>query len=669
MKKNFFLAVALCAALPVAAAQVSEDEVLLTINQKPSTVGEFLYIYNKNNQEAQAEQKTLDEYLELFVNFKLKVAEAEEAGLDTTEAFRKELAGYRSQATPKYMTSPIAEEAAIEKAYLRTLTDRRVSHIAMRCPANATAEEETAVRERIDRARQRVTTGLPQIVGKGKKAKAVPGVVEDFNIVAAEMSDDPSVTENQGHIGWVRPFRFVYSFEEAAYNTPVGEVSEVFRTPYGFHILKVEAEAPHEEVHASHIMKMTPRGDEEKAVAAKQQIDSLYALLQSGADFAQTAVENSDDRGSAMRGGDLGFFGRGQMVPEFETAAFALQNEGDLSEPVRSQYGWHIIRLAEKRGPRMLEEVRDDLLRQVQRSEYKKEMDNAYVEELKSEFAFAENRTALEAVIAAAEGQNRLDSLFADRLPEEELIRFADEVRSQADFCAWLDQNAATQTRVMRRAVEEKYAEYVAAELLKHEEGQLEEKYPELRHLMAEYHDGILLFDVSLQNVWDRATTDTEGITTYFSQHKKDFVWDEPRYKGYVVYCTDKNVAKAAKQIINTADPDSVASYLNNRLNVDSVQYVRFEKGLWKAGQNKAVDKYGLKVKGADFQPSEEFPVVFVVGKKLKGPEQYTDEKGPVTSAYQDYLEQEWVKSLREKYEVVVNQEVFEKLRSEGVKE
>ncbi len=663
MKKILLLAGALCWTLNGMAQKVDDSEVLLTINGKPSTVGEFMYIYQKNNQETSLEKKSLDEYLDLFVNFKLKVEAAEELGIDTTESFKKELAGYRSQATPKYMTSKKAEEAALDKAYRRSVVDRRVSHIALRCPMNATEEEENAVLQRINEARRRVTTGLPVVQGKGKKAKTVQGPVEDFNAVAVEVSDDPSVVDNRGYIGWVRPFRFVYSFEEATYNTPVGEVSEVFRTPYGFHILKVEAEEPHCEIHAAHIMKMTPRGNDSIAALAKSQIDSLYQLVRSGADFAQTAMENSDDRGSAMRGGDLGFFGRGQMVPEFEEAAFALQNTGDLSAPVKSQYGWHIIRLEDKRNAQSKEELAETLTRQIQRSEYKKEIEQAFIDELKSEYAFSENAQTLQSVCNAAEKQGRLDSLVLAEDAEAELFSYGTETRTRADFLTWLADNAQTQTMVLSRAVREKYQQYVAAELRAYEDARLEEKNPELQNLITEYHDGILLFEVSLQNVWDKATTDVEGISRYFAQHKKEYTWAEPRFKGYVVYCKDASVAKAAKQIIKTAQADSVASYLDNRLNIDSVKYVRFEKGLWKAGDNKAVDKYGLKVKGASFEPAEEFPVVFTVGKKLKGPEEYTDERGPVTSAYQDYLEQEWIKSLKEKYSVNINPDVFSKLK------
>ncbi len=664
MKRFFVSALACVAALTMSAQDVADTRVLLTIDGEPSTVEEFMYIYQKNNRETQIDQKSIAEYLDLFINFKLKVHAAEEAGMDTTAKFKQELANYRKQAVPKYMVDKEAEEAALQKAYGRMLWDRKVRHIAIQCPPNATAEEEAAAREKIERARVRVTTGLPVKVGKGKKAKMKPGVVEDFKIVAAEMSEDPSVAQNDGLVGWVTPFRYVYPFEEAAYNTEVGGISEVFRSPFGFHILKVEEEAPHREVHAAHIMKMTPRDNSEMAVRAKEQIDSLYTVVTNGANFAATAIAESDDRGSAQQGGDLRWFGRGMMVPEFENVVFEMTQDSSISEPVKSMYGWHIIQFLGAKGTPDLADIREDVMKNVRRSEYRQEIENAFVDKLKAEYAFAENAEALAPFFALAAQYGLTDSAFQAEAQAwgETLFTFADKVYTQKDFATYLQENFFSQQTNPKALIDEKYGYFVARELRAHENQNLENKYPELRNLMTEYHDGILLFDISLQEVWDKASLDTAGLINFFNEHKSEYTWDEPRFKGYVCYCKDKATAKAAKRIIKSANPDSVASYLNTQLNIDSVQYIKFEKGLWKKGMNAAVDKYGFKNKKAEYTPEEELPVVFTYGKKLKGAEEYTDERGKVTSAYQDYLEKEWVKALRAKYEVVVNQEVLESL-------
>ncbi len=663
MKRIFVSAFALMATL--FAASAADDRVLLTIDGKPSTVEEFMYIYQKNNRETQIDQKSIAEYLDLFINFKLKVRAAEEAGIDTTAAFKKELNSYRNQATPKYMVDKEAEEAAVQKAYGRMLWDRKVRHIAIQCPANASAEEEAAAREKIERARVRVTTGLPITVGKGKRAKTKPGKVEDFTIVACEVSEDPSVAHTQGLVGWVTPFRYVYPFEEATYNTPVGGISEIFRSPFGFHILKVEDELPHREIHAAHIMKMTPRGDETTSALAKIQIDSLYNVLKNGADFAATAIAESDDRGSAQQGGDLRWFGRGQMVPEFENVAFDMVQDSSISEPVKSMYGWHIIQFLGARGTADLAEIRDEVMQNIRRSEYRQEIENAFVTKLKKEYNFSEQTEALAPFYQLAEQYGVQDSTFqsATASLSGELFRFADKVYTQRDFAKYLKENFFSQHATAKGLIDEKYNYFVAREVRAHENSQLENKYPELKNLMTEYHDGILLFEVSLREVWDKASLDTVGITNFFNTHKDEYKWDEKRFKGYVVYCKDKSTMKAAKRILKSAEPDSIASYLDSRLNIDSTQYVKFEKGLWKQGMNAAVDRYGFKNRKAAYTPSEELPYVFTYGKKLKAPEVYTDERGKVTSAYQDYLEKEWIKALRAKYEVVVNEEVLQSIQ------
>lgn len=585
--KKVFLSIVLLAGSLMSFAQ--EDKVLLTINGEPVMLSEFLYIYEKNNQESSLEKKSMEEYLDLFINFKLKVTEAIAQGVDTTEAFAKELAGYRAQATPKYMQDDEAIDSLVTLSYHRKANIRRAAHIAIQCPMDADSATLAAAEEKIQLARERVTTGVEKKVKKGRKWITVREP-EAFADVAREMTDDQNGKENGGELGWIEVFRFVYPFEEAVYNTPVGEVTPVFRSPYGLHIALVEEERPYEEVHAAHIMKMMPRGNNANAIDAKKQVDSLYQVVLAGADFAEVATAHSDDKGSAMRGGDLGWFGRGMMVQPFENITFAM-NPGEMSEPFPTRFGWHFVKLYEKRGIQPLDSIRQQLLAQVKRDVRYQEAEKSFIKKTRAEY----------------------------NLPAE---MTDEEVRAYAD-------------------------------------AHLEEKYPDLRNLVREYHDGILLFDVSLREVWDKANKDTEGLAAYFKANKKNYTWDEPRFKGYMIYAKDEVSAKAAKQIIKTANPDSIMSYIDQRINVDSVTYVRIEKGLWTKGKNGAVDKYGFKNKETDYTPTEEFPIVVPVGKVIKAPQEYTDVRGQVTTDYQDHLEKLWVASLREKYPVVVNKEVL----------
>lgn len=658
MKKIFSVLLAAGMMLPLMAQQ---DKVLMTIDGEPVYVSEFLYLYEKNNQTAQT--TSMDEYCDLFVNFRLKVHEAEKAGMDTTEAFKKELAGYRKQATPKYMTDSAALERLVRESYRRTGLTRRVAHIAIECPRTASDSAVAAALAKIQEARIRVTEGLTVTTGKGKKMKTKQLPKEEFSAVADAMSTDPAVQETHGEIGWIVPFRFVYEFEDAAYQTPMGQVSEVFRTNYGFHILLVEEEKPQMEVHAAHIMKMTPRGDEATAAQAKHEIDSLYLLAKNGADFAELATANSQDRGSAMRGGDLGWFSLGAMVKPFEDAAFAL-NDGEISEPVLSRYGWHIIKTYEKRQQRPYEEVKAELQKRVMADDRKKQIEEQFVARLKAEYGYTECPGALEpyyALIAACHN-DPTDSLFRAEVGKMKapLFQMGGKEYNGQDFAPAL-LVPQMQPRGGKGFIDDAYAQLVAREAKQLESDNLENKYPEFKNLVKEYHDGILLFDISLREVWDKAAQDTAGLTNFFKQNQKKYTWDAPRYKGYVLYCKDKATMKAAKAILKSADKDSIDSYLNKRLNIDSTEYVRFEKGLYVQGQNRAVDK--LQWKKGDWTPGEELPCVFLSGKQLKAPAEYADEKGKVTADYQEHLEKEWIAALRAKYPVVINEEVLAELK------
>lgn len=593
MKKTF-LSIVLMGASLLGFAQ--EDKVLMTINGEPIMASEFLYIYEKNNQETSLEKKSMEEYLDLFINFKLKVTEAIAQGVDTTQEFKDELKGYRAQATPKYLQDNDAIDSLILLSYNRMANIRKASHIAVQCPMDADSATLAAATAKINELRQRVTVGLPKEVKKGRK-KITVQEVEDFAEVAMTYSDDPAAKQNKGELGWIQPFRYVYPLEDAVYNTPVGEITEVFRSPFGLHIAKVEGERAFEEAHAAHIMKMTPSGDLQRLAAATFKMDSLYQLaIQDTVDFAALAQANSEDRGSAMRGGDLGWFGRGAMVQPFEDITFGL-NEGEISKPFQTRFGIHISKLYGKRGIQPLDSMRSQLLRQVQRDQRMQIANESFIAKTRAEY----------------------------NLPAE---------MSDADVKAYAD-------------------------------ARLEEKYPELRNLVREYHDGILLFDVSLREVWDKANKDHEGLTAFFKANKKQYTWDEPRYKGWLIYAKTDLAAKAAKQIVKGAsDKAKVDSILNERVNLDSVTYVKVEYGLWTAGKNAAVDVYGFKNKTATYTASEEYPVVVAVGKVLKRPEEYNDDRGKIVTDYQDYLEKLWIASLREKYPVVINEEVWNDLKA-----
>jgi len=552
---------------------------LVTINNKPISVAEFLYVYQKSNQSTAVEKETMDQYLERYIHFRLKVEEAQNRGMDTTESFRKELAGYRAQATTKYLRDEEAIDSLVRISYQRMAKMRRAAHIAIECHQDADDSTQQAALARITELR--------------KKAVKNP---QHFGELAKENSSDPSAKENMGELGWIIPFRYVYSFEDAIYNTPVGEVTPIFRSPYGWHIALVEEEDEAHEVHAAHIMKMAQQTNEEQVAKAKMAIDSIYALLMAGNDFGTVAKKLSDDKGSATRGGDLGWFSKGMMVKPFEDQAFTMQ-AGSISTPFQSQFGWHIIKLFDKRSLLPIDSLRDQILRNVQRDERMKEAEKSFIRKSRQEYHLNED--------------------------------MADE-----DVMAYTDAH-------------------------------LEDKYPEFKNLVQEYHDGILLFGISMEEVWDKAQKDTAGLEQYFLQHKDQYTWDEPRYKGWIVYAKDAESMKRAELIIKTSDTDSVKNYIDQRINNDSVKLVKVVYGIWKKGKKPEVDKYAFRLKN-DYTPSETFPVVKTVkGKVLKAPERYTDVHNSVANDYQDEMDKQWIQRLREKYTVQIDNDIFQQIKTQ----
>jgi len=628
------------------AAVLANDPVLMKINGKPVLKSEFEYIYNKNNSNNSLDKKTLNEYVDLFVNFKLKVEEAKAQGIDTTKSFINELSGYRSQLTKPYLTDAKVDESILQEAYNRMKEDVEVSHILIRVQQNASPADTLAAWKKI--------TAIAKRLEK-----------EDFAKVAKEVSEDESAKDNSGNIGWISAFRTVYPFETMAYNTKLGTISKPVRTAFGYHIVKVHNRRETlGEILVSHIMRFTEQGNDEKNKAAKISIDSIYERVKAGDDFGKLANDKSDDRGSATKNGELPWFGSGRMIPEFENAAFALKNTGDVSEPIKSSFGWHIIKLLDRRGVASFESMKEDLQNKVKRDERANLGLKSFVAKLKSDYNYAVMAASVKEIADLLTNKTLTDSVFQLETAKlaKPIVSFAGKTLTQSDFAKFLKANTFTEKVAASDIIDEKLNAFAEKELLAYEDSQLENKYDDFRFLMQEYHDGILLFEVSNNEVWEKASKDTDGLAKYFNEHKADYKWEKPHYKGRVIMCKDKNTMKLAKAIVKKSHNDSIDKYLRTRLN-DSIQYVKIEKNLFVQGDNKQVDKLVFKSKAA-VEPDKDYPFVFVSGKLLKSlPEDYTDVRGLVTADYQEYLEKQWIASLRQKYPVDIDKKVLETVK------
>lgn len=621
----------------------NESEILMTVDGQPVSKSEFVYIYNKNNTENAVEHKTFDEYLDLFVNFKLKVADAKNQGLDTLPSFRNELDGYRTQLAAPYLTDSQLQEQLYQEAYSHFETDCNVSHILISLKGNTPADTLEAYNKAL------------MVVERLK--------TEDFTAVAKEMSEDPSVSKNGGHLGYFTALQLVWPFEKAMYELPLNTVSAPVRTNYGYHVIVVHDRRPAwGQVKARHIMKMcSDEMSHEEQKTAYEQIKAIKLKLDHGEDFATLAIENSDDHGTSARGGELPWFGIGRMVPEFEKIAFSLKPD-EISMPIKTKFGWHIIKVEERRLVEPYEKKKPEIKRLMQYDNRSSMARTSFVNKLKTEYNFTVDKDVYDKTvrfIQTFQGNDSVLRLEALSL-QGKLATFANQTILASELpLFYLNKRISVNADAA-----EVFDALVGERMVKYENTQLEKKYPEFANLMNEYHDGILLFDISNREVWEKALADKDGISRFFSKNRKKYAWDEPRFKGFVFKCKNQEVAEQLRMALKSLPADSVAAYIDDNFNNDTVKNISYERGLWKMGDNCFVDKYSFNVENARLDVDAEYPAVFVDGKMLKKyPDSYTEVKGPVTADYQNYLEKQWLKRLKKQYKVVIDKKVLKTLK------
>lgn len=634
MKRNIILIAGL--AFSTCAFSQINDPILMKINNKGVTRSEFEYIYNKNNSNNGLDKKSLDEYINLFVNFKLKVAAAEAEGVDTTKVFLDEFLGYRQQLAKSYLTDESVDETNARIIYDRLKENVEASHILIRCKSDASPVDSLNAYCKAERARQRIMNG------------------EAFDKVARELSEDPSAKQNGGNLGYFTALQMVTPFEDAAFSLNKGEVSKPVRSDFGFHIIKVTNRRPDMgKVLVAHIFKaLRQDATKDQENRATAQMDSIYTALNNGAEFAALAKKCSDDQGTASRGGELPWIGFRQTVKEFEDIAFSL-NKDQYSHPFRSPSGLHIVKLIDRKTIENFDEKKDEIVRRMTRQGRGEKGVEALVQKLKKAYAFEYDVNGLgrvkDLIKDIKAGKDSLSSQRAANL-NGTLFTLNGTAYTTSDFIKWANANQGNVDKLL--------SDYTQKIILAYEDKQLENKYPDFGHLMQEYRDGILLFDVSNRIVWDKASKDDKGLADFFEANKSNYKWESPRFRGVVVHCKDKKIAKQVKKLTKKNAEEDWSTVIRKAFVNDTVALVKIEKGLFIKGDNRYVDKSIFKT-GKE-EKMQDYPVTVVIGKKLKkGPESYKDVRGPVTADYQNYLESNWIKELRNQFKVEINQEVL----------
>ncbi|MDR1699470.1 MAG: peptidylprolyl isomerase [Prevotellaceae bacterium] len=638
MKRIFF-----SLSLFVAFFANAQNEVLMTVGSDKITKSEFEYIYNKNNSDNAIDKKTLDEYVELFKVFKLKVAEAKALKLDTTQAFVNELAGYRSQLANNFLLDKALEEKLKNEAFDRMREVANVSHILLRLPEFPTPADTLAVYNRALEIRKRLEK-------------------EDFETVAREVSEDPSAQQNGGTLGNITAFMMVYPFENAAFNTPVGKISQPVRTQFGYHLVRVNSrQANPGEVLIAHISLNAPKNVPADTLKAKEQkINDIYKRIKAGESF-ESLVHFSDDKSSPT--GELPWFGVGRILPEIERTAFSLK-VGEVAAPVQSPMGFHIIKLLDRKPFELTEQRKAELEKQFNASGERASLPVfAFIDNLRKEYNLQVNQTSLNDFYELGKRYAVSDSLFkveAAKFSDKPLFTFADQTATQADFANYLAAKNFVNTVESRLIIDESLKNLQNKRLFEYASANLENINPEFRNLMQEYRDGILLFEISNQNVWEKAAQDTLGLEQFYATNREKYTWQQPHFKGRVISAPDEETADKARNIIRNAPKDSIDARLRAS---DITTKIRIQRGLFAQGDNAAVDK--LVFNTGDFTPGEKYPVVFIAegGELLAEPQELADVRGQVTADYQNFLEENWVKELKEKYPVVVFEDVLKTIK------
>lgn len=639
MKKYLLTAAAALGAV-IGSYAADNDPVLMTIAGHDVHVSEFEYLYNKNNTQ-QVQPQTLDQYLNMFVDYKLKVADAEAAGLDTMPSFVNEYNGYKRELSTPYMFDRDVQERLVQEAYDRRRTDVRVSHIMFQLPDRALAD--SVLRE----------------IRAGHLS---------FEDAAEQYSIDGGSKHNGGMMGYVTPDRFPYAFEKAAYTTPVGGITDIVNSGQGLHIIRVEESTPTRgEVLVEHILLLTRGMDDEQKEAVHARIDSLYRVATApGADFRALAHSYSQDPGSARNGGELPWFGSGRMVAEFDSAAFATP-VGTVSEPFMTRFGYHIIHKKDRRGLAPLDELREQILSAMSNDERASIPSDAVVERIRAEKHAKTLPKTLRKVRSIIQKNGAYDSTAIAKLNECDLViatydggapitvrqimpRVAFTLSTDIDNGVNLVAAAAETT--LRQNMLDAYRDELA------------QTNPDYRNLLNEYRDGILLYEISTRKVWDRAARDTTGLEEYFRANIRRYNWDQPKFKSAIIFAASDSLLNEALEYAATLPSDNPAAF-NAAMREHFGSNVKVERVIAAQGENPITDylAFGGDKPAADARSRWTAYAAFN-GRLIEAPETAADVRGAAVTDYQAELERQWVEELHHLYPVNINNDVFEALKA-----
>jgi peptidyl-prolyl cis-trans isomerase SurA len=651
MRFRFSLSFVLVLLLPAfCLAQELNEKTLMTIDGRNVEAGEFIRMYRKNIEPGK--KPDAGNYLDQFIIFKLKVADAVREGYDTTHAFRTELLGYRNQLSQNYLTDNEYPDKLLEKEYNRYLTDINAWHILISLSPDASPADTLKAWEKATAIREEILKGEP------------------FEKAARRFSDDKSVVSNGGNLGYFNVFQMIMPFEDAAYSLGLNDISGPVRSQYGYHIIKVTDRQPSKgRVKVAHIMKaVSPDASAEVFGKAKEKIDSIYTQLQEGISFGKLAELYSDDRESANRGGELNWFRSGEIIKEFSDAAFSLADTGSFTKPFRTPYGWHIVKLLDRKNPGSFNEEKSFLQSRINKSYLTSLSRKSFIEKLKKDYRFSIDLRTFNWFVL------HTDSLIIDgagkynrrSMPNSNIYIFADQKFTAGEFADFIEKKSSKiSTSRISDYIKESIESSASESLLKYENLMLEKKNDEFRYLMNEFHDGILLFEISGKKIWNRVNEDTTGLKKYYDKHKTEYL-SKPGItaKIYILH-NPEGADMLVSAFKRYKDKVNVDDLMIRKFNNRNDTLLTIKECRWFKGDESEIDSVSWETGNHELR-YKGFPAILSIESKIEQhPVDLIEVQGEMMTGFQDDLEEEWIGQLKKKYSVSIDNMVLTEVKKE----
>ncbi len=624
------------------------QKTLFNFGKNAATLDEFTRQFYKNNPEGSITKDTARYYLNLFVNFKLKVQQAKDLGMDTASDFVSEMGQYKKQLAQPYMVDTSATEMLIDEAYKHSTQEVKVSHIMVAIGYDALPKD--------------TLEAYNKALDLKKKLKS-----ESFDSVAAKYSEDPSAVNNFGQLGYFTAFDMIYPFENAAYNTKVGEIAGPIRTQFGYHIIKVwDKRAWRGKMHIAHILIRVEEGAKDDVILrGKQKVDSISAEIKAGkATFDAMVAQYSEDFSNKDKNGEIGWLeSTNRNFPEnFREAVFALKKDGDITPAIKTNVGWHLIKRMEYQGAQPKDSNYADLKRKISnpKDERFALTKQAVITRIKKEYGFTEDANALTNFIKTdADSTILFGTWKADNHPDLKgrLFIIGAKDYSKNKFSKFIETNQQSAlNQDLGMVVKNLYNSFVEQQVWEYEENNLVNKFDKYRYLVQEYNDGILLFNLSEKRVWNKGITDTTGLKEFYEANKTRYMWND-RVQAHIYECQTEDICKKVYKWVKKGKADTTISRMAHDIHPLSlaIKTGKFEKAdhpvlshiKWKKGRQK------VEIDGKHY-------IIVIKEVLLAQPKALSEVRGPITSEYQNVLEKQWIEELKSTYPVTINQDTLD---------